>query len=161
MSKCGQASSHSHKHKLGELQIREAGLQFTVQSGHEMMAKAYIPRTFFDEYRFESDDDVVRMEISIGSLIETMNIYGTASTAASDTKEQDMSSGTTLLKLSYEGYGYPLALDMCVCSSWKYTLTDSQYRTAHRPRRREHVVAQNDRRVENQRPRRRRRPALR
>lgn len=60
------------------------------------------------------------MEISISSLIETMNIYGNATTTVtnanftcSEKGEQDV---PTVLKLNYQGYGYPLALDMCVWS---------------------------------------------
>ena len=58
------------------------------------------------------------MEISISSLIETINIYGTASTGSGDSRDkenkdqQEEHPGNTHLRLSYEGYGYPLAMDI-------------------------------------------------
>ncbi|TIB89594.1 hypothetical protein E3Q19_03024 [Wallemia mellicola] len=95
------------------LHIREAGLQLSVEVGLEMVANAYIPSSYFDEYTYNSDEESISMEISISSLIETMNIYGTATfTSDLHSSEQGGLIGTTQLKLSYEGYGYPLVLDI-------------------------------------------------
>ena len=72
---------------------------------------------FFDSYEFYSEHSNVDLEISLSTLIETMNIYGTASNQPDFNTNQDNlsspSSGTHL-QLEYVGYGHPLVLKLYV-----------------------------------------------
>ncbi|KZT20264.1 Rad1-domain-containing protein [Neolentinus lepideus HHB14362 ss-1] len=128
----------------------ESGLTFSVEEARTMTGASFVDKRMFDEYQYNDPGELVpthsqegssvAFEIRLSTLIECLNIFGTAGLAsgskfkkprnvAGDADDDSDGAGGTLdkffhgntkgtgMRMSYAGSGYPLTLVLAESSS--------------------------------------------
>lgn len=77
-------------------------MKVTVEDTKCVQASAFIQSEIFQEYTFNKngDDDMISFKINLSVVLECLNIFGSGTS----------SGGSTTLRMSYQGYGFPLEM---------------------------------------------------